>query len=103
MDESVIEECEQSEALQIKQNFLASAIADISSYIHLVDTKVSLLMTAVVALLVGVLTCSDFIESVLSGIVPCSWHGLLLVVLSIVFIGSVVGLFVFGILTIRVR
>ena len=39
MDDSIIQECGRTETLQAKQSFLASAIADISSYIHLVDTK----------------------------------------------------------------
>lgn len=103
MDDSIIQECGRTETLQAKQSFLASAIADISSYIHLVDTKVSILMAAIVAILVGMLTCADYIGNVLSRVPPCSWCGVLLVVLSIVLIVSVIGMFSFGLATIRVH
>ena len=103
MDDSIIQECGRTETLQAKQSFLASAIADISSYIHLVDTKVSILMAAIVAILVGMLPCADYIGNVLSRVPPCSWCGVLLVVLSIVLIVSVIGMFSFGLATIRVH
>ena len=38
---------------EIKQAFLSSAISDISAYIQLADTKVSIIMAATVALIVG--------------------------------------------------
>lgn len=47
---------------EIKQNFLASAITDISTYIQLADTKVSIIMGAVVAILVGIAACYEPIE-----------------------------------------
>ena len=103
MDDSVAREREWSETLQAKRDFLAAAIADISSYIHLVDMKVSLLMTAVIALLVGMLTCANFIEKAFANIAPCSWCGVLLVVLSIALVVGIIGMYAFGILTIRVR
>ena len=37
-----------NKTIEIKQNFLASAITDISTYIQLADTKVSIIMGAVV-------------------------------------------------------
>lgn len=43
---------ENKKTSEIKQNFLASAISDISTYIQLTDTKVSIIMGAVVAILV---------------------------------------------------
>lgn len=42
---------------EIKQAFLASAISDISSYIQLSDTKVSIIMAAMVALVAAVVSC----------------------------------------------
>lgn len=35
---------ENKKTLEIKQNFLASAISDISTYIQLTDTKASIIM-----------------------------------------------------------
>ena len=49
---------ENKKTLEIKQNFLASAISDISTYIQLTDTKVSIIMGAVVAILVGIAAVS---------------------------------------------
>ena len=46
---------ENKKTSEIKQNFLASAISDISTYIQLTDTKVSIIMGAVVAILVGII------------------------------------------------
>ena len=44
---------------EIKQAFLASAISDISSYIQLSDTKVSIIMAAMVALVAAVVSCYE--------------------------------------------
>lgn len=38
--------------LEMKQTFLSNAISDMSTYIQLADTKVSIIMAAVVAILV---------------------------------------------------
>ena len=43
----------------MRQNFLSSAISDISAYIRLADTKVSIIMAAVVAILARLLTCYE--------------------------------------------
>lgn len=51
-----------TENYEIKQNFLASAIEDISSYIHLADTKVSIIMGAITAFLLGFITFYDKIR-----------------------------------------
>ena len=45
--------------LEIKQSFLASAITDISTHIQLADTKVSIIMGALVALIAGILACYE--------------------------------------------
>lgn len=55
---------ENKKTSEIKQNFLASAISDISTYIQLTDTKVSIIMGAVVAILVGIAACYEPIGSV---------------------------------------
>ena len=66
---------------EVKLNFLSSAISDISSYIQLADTKVSIIMAAIVAILVGLLTCYDPIISLVSKIKPCTWIGILFIIL----------------------
>ena len=74
---------------EINQAFLSSAISDISTYIQLSDTKVSIIMGALVALIAGFLACCDPISQAFSKIKPCSWQGIVITV------------FIFGILTIR--
>lgn len=86
---------------EIKQAFLASAISDISSYIHLSDTKVSIIMAAMVAFVAAVVSCYEPILSVVDKIKPCSWFGVVVVIFSTLFFISFVAVFVFGILTIQ--
>ena len=86
---------------EIKQAFLASAISDISSYIQLSDTKVSIIMAAMVALVAAVVSCYEPILCALDNIKPCSWLGITIVFFSTLFFISFVAVFVFGILTIR--
>lgn len=87
--------------VEIKQAFLSSAISDISSYIQLADTKVSIIMAAVVAIIVGAFSCYSPITGVINQIKPCSWLGISLIILTAVLVVSLIGIFVFGILTIR--
>lgn len=86
---------------ELKQAFLSSAIADISTYIQLADTKVSIIMAAVVALLVGLFACWQPIGARIAVIRPCSWRGAAFLVLAVLLAASMVGVFVCGILTIR--
>ena len=60
---------------EIKQAFLSSAISDISGYIQLADTKVSIIMAATVALIVGLFACYEPIETFFASVKPCSWQG----------------------------
>lgn len=87
--------------LEIKQSFLSSAISDVSSYIHLADTKVSIVMAAVVAILAGLASCYQPIASAICNIIPCSWIGVSFLILAILFGVSVFGVFLFGLLTVR--
>lgn len=89
------------ETNEMKQAFLSNAISDISIYIQLADTKVSIIMGALVALIAGVISCYEPIYKIISCIKPCSWLGILFVIFSIICIFSVLAVFVFGILTIR--
>lgn len=86
---------------EMKQVFLTNAISDISTYIQLADTKVSIIMGSLIALIAGILACYDPIIQILSDILPCSWMGICLVVFFLIYLLSTIGVFVFGILTIR--
>ena len=86
---------------EMKQSFLASAIADIATYIQLADTKVSIIMGALVALIAGTMACYEPIADIISRVKPCSWIGNCLVIFSVLCIGNIIAAFVYGILTIR--
>lgn len=87
--------------MEMKQNFLSNAISDISTYIQLADTKVSIIMAAVVAILVGAVTCYEPIGIAVANIVPCSWLGVLFLIFVLLCAINVVLVFLFGILTVR--
>lgn len=86
---------------EIKQAFLSSAISDISAYIQLADTKVSIIMAAAVALIVGGGACYAPIGKLIASVRPCSWQGVTLIILVALLAASTICVFVFGILTIR--
>ena len=87
--------------LEMKQAFLSSAISDISSYIQLSDTKVSIIMAAMVALIAVAASCFEPISQILVKIKPCSWVGVSLLICTILLVICLITLFVFCILTIR--
>lgn len=87
--------------IETKQTFLSSAISDISSYIHLTDTKVSIIMAIIAAMLAMITTCHEFIISQLLISKSCIAFFVLIVILLLVFIISLAGVFLFGILTIK--
>lgn len=86
---------------EIKQAFLANAISDLSNYIQLADTKVSIIMGSLVALVAGMFASFDTIRSSFTTIVPCTWIGINIFALSILYLISIIAVFVFGILTIQ--
>ena len=88
-------------SIEIKQVFLSSAISDISSYIHLSDTKVSIIMGVMVAIIAAIASCYEVILCALDNIKPCSWIGVAIILFSVLFFLSFVSVFIFGILTIR--
>lgn len=92
---------EKEKTTEVKQNFLSSAISDISTYIQLADTKVSIIMAAVVAILVGLVTCYEPIGKLITEITPCTWTGVLFIIIAGIGVISVIAVFLFGILTIR--
>jgi hypothetical protein len=55
--------------IDVKQSFLSSAISDISTYIQMADTKVSIIIAAVVAILVGAFTCHEFIYNAIYNVI----------------------------------
>ena len=75
MDNKPTAENKNKSSFGIKQTFLSSAISDISTYIQLADTKVSIIMAAVVAMIVGAFTCHQIIADAVDPIKPCSWLG----------------------------
>ena len=64
MDNTVSENTEKK-TIEVKQSFFSSAISDISAYIQLVDTKVSIIMAAVVAIIMGGVACYELIENLI--------------------------------------
>lgn len=86
---------------ELKQAFLSSAIADISSYIHLVDTKVSIIMAAVAAVIAAMISCIELIIKIVSIVDVHSCSSNFLMILGIVSAACLVCIFVFGIMTIR--
>ena len=101
MDNNTITERKNNGSVEVKQTFLSSAITDISTYIQLADTKVSIIMAAIVAIIVGIFSCHELITGEITQIKPCSWVGVSLLILAAVLIVSLIGVFTFGILTIR--
>ena len=53
---------------ELKQAFLSCAISDIATYIQLADTKVSIIMGALVALIAGIFACYEPIFQAFSNI-----------------------------------
>lgn len=100
MDNTVSENTEKK-TIEVKQSFFSSTISDISAYIQLVDTKVSIIMAAVVAIIMGGVACYELIENLISLVKPCSWQGVALIISTTALVVSIAGVFVFGILTIR--
>lgn len=86
---------------EMKQVFLSNAISDISIYIQLADTKVSIIMGSLVAFIAGILACYDPIFQAFSNIKPCSWLGICIIIFTLLFLLSLIAVFVFGIITIR--
>lgn len=86
---------------EMKQVFLSNAISDIATYIQLADTKVSIIMGSLVALVAGVLACYEPIFQAFLNVKPCSWLGICIIIFTLLFLLSLITVFVFGILTIR--
>ena len=101
MRRSVKLKAKPKKSIDIKQNFLSAAISDISAYIQLADTKVSIIMGALVALMVGILTCVEQISILFSKVTWSSKTGIILILLIILCSACTIMVFVFGILTIR--
>lgn len=92
-----------NEDLQLKQSFLSDAISDLAGNIRFLDTKVSIIMAAIVAMIGGILASINTIESLVQTISPCSWLGVLIILLSIICLISTLSVFIFGINTIKGR
>ena len=86
---------------EVKQAFLSSAISDISSNIHLIDTKVSIVMAAMVALIAAVAPCHETIYTIWKKIDENSCIRCFLIILAVAFLLSFIATFIFAILTLR--
>ncbi len=101
MDSQINSAINGEQTTEIKQTFLSNAISDIAIYIQLADTKVSIIMGSLVALLAGILSCYESILQLISKIKPCSWLGTIIAIFTVWLFISFIAVFVFGILTIR--
>lgn len=101
MDNNTTTKVKNDGTIEIKQSFLSSAISDISAYIQLTDTKVSIIMASVIAIIAGAFSCHDLFTASIDQIKPCSWLGITLIIFIAILTVSLIGIFVFGILTIR--
>lgn len=59
MGKNKINRIKENDLLQVRQNYLSAAISDISGYIHLMDTKVSIIMAAQGVIIAGLLSIYD--------------------------------------------
>lgn len=73
---------------EVKQVFLSNAISDIATYIQLADTKVSIIMGSLAALIAGVFSCYEPIFEVFSNIKPCSWIGISIIIFTLSWLHS---------------
>ena len=87
--------------IELKQVFLSNAISDISSYIQLSDTKVSIIMASTLALVAVFASCHEPIVTALTKIKSCNRLGVLMLILVFLLLMSLCLVFIFGILTIR--
>ena len=87
--------------IELKQAFLSNAISDISSYIHLTDTKVSIIMAILAVMIATITACHEFIMNKILVSKSSFLYFILIVGVLLCFIISLAGVFIFGILTIK--
>lgn len=58
-------------------------------------------MASLVALIAGIVSCYGAVFQILSNVKPCSWIGVGIFIFSLIYLGSIIAVFAFGILTIR--
>lgn len=89
------------ENYEAKQAFLSAAITDISSSIHLADSKVSIMMAALVALVAGLFACLDQVMIILSRLSPINMLSCSIIISFALMFICICAVFIFGTLTIR--
>lgn len=92
-----------NEYFHLKQSFLSDAISDLAGNIRFIDTKVSIIMAAIVAMIGGVLASINSVKSLIQSIFLSGWPGNLITLLFIVCLISTVCVLFFGINTIKGR
>lgn len=83
------------------QNFLGSAISDISGYIKFSDTKVSIIMAAMGVIIAGIINCRNIIHTTYKLMPNCSLLQLLFAVILVTFLTATVLVYVWGLQTIK--
>ena len=85
----------------LKMTFLSNAISDISSHIHMADTKVSIIMAITVGLIGSICASNKIIYKSLTMIMPDSCLGKVVITLVIILFLSLIGCFFSGLFTVR--
>lgn len=83
------------------QNFLGSAISDISGYIKFSDTKVSIIMAAMGVIIAGIINCRNIIYTTYKLMPNCSLLQLLFAVILVTFLTATVLVYFWGLQTIK--
>ena len=90
-----------SDLFILKQTFLSNAIADISSYIRLTDTKVSIVMGTTGVIISMAALFRDLIFTAYTSVGQNNALEIIIVVLTLGLFFSILGVFIFGMRTIR--
>lgn len=83
------------------QNFLSSAISDISGYIKVFDTKVSIIMAALGVIISGIINCRQIIYDTYENIQTYSLLFVFFCIVALIFFFSIVLVYYWGLKTIK--
>lgn len=83
------------------QNFLISAISDISGYIKFLDTKVSIIMAALGVIISGTINCRETVFNTYNKIQKYSFLNIFMCIVMLLFSLCVILVFFWGLCTIK--
>lgn len=83
------------------QNLLNCAISDISGYIKLIDTKVSIIMAALGIIISGIISCRGVVIGTYNKIQKYSFLNIFMCIIMLLFIVCVILVYFWGIQTIK--